>query len=178
MRGAVIRAAEDMRGEPVEAVELEFDTMVGDVKLTGTIDRLDRYPAGQLVRDYKTGKPKNEAAMKEDVQLDTYLLAMEDAVGAVFEHVRQGEAVGFVIEEIADRVHGRKVDIVTRADLAARREAMRRLVAEVADEARGGRLAVKPRDPELCERGRCDGFDLCRVQRARWLAKAAREPAE
>lgn len=178
MRGAVIRAAEDMRGQPVEAVELDFETMVGDVKLKGTIDRLDRYPAGRLVRDYKTGKPKSEAALRDDVQLDTYLLVTEDAAGAVFEHVRQGEAVGFVVDELADVVQGRKVKRVTRDDLVVRRAEMRRIVAEVAAEARAGRLMVRPRDPEQCERARCDGFDLCRVHRARWLAKAAREPEE
>ena len=42
------------------------------------------------------------------------------------------------------------------------------------DSVLSGKLAVDPRDPEKCTRTQCDGYDLCRVPRARWLAKAAR----
>ena len=92
----------------------------------------------------------------------------------MFERLKQGDAVGYVLEELKDEVKG-KVTVVTRAQLEERRTKMREVVAQVAAAARAGELAVHPRDPERCTRSQCDGYDLCRVQRARWLAKAEKE---
>jgi RecB family exonuclease len=140
---------------------------LGDVALTGRIDRIDRFEAGRLVRDYKTG----HAGLEDNVQLDTYLLAVEEPAGAVFERLKKGDAVGYVVEELAGVVRGRNVETVSREDLEERRAAMRELAEEVAGAIRAGKLAVHPRDPERCTRTQCDGFDLCRVVRARWLAR-------
>jgi RecB family exonuclease len=162
----VRRAAEELRARPPEDVEKTFEVPVGDVVLRGRIDRIDRYPEGDLIRDYKTG----QHVRGTDVQLDAYLLAVERPAGAVYEMLASGRREGFALAAIA--VPG--VEAVTAAEIAGRREAMRRIVAEVAAAARAGRLAVHPRDPEDCTRGKCDGYDLCRVARGRWLAKAAR----
>ena len=35
-----------------------------------------------------------------------------------------------------------------------------------------------PRDPDRCTRDQCEGYDLCRVAKARWLARVAREVDE
>lgn len=176
MRGAVVRAVEELRHLPVEDVEYKFEVPVEDVILRGRIDRIDRYPAGALVRDYKTGKQKlDDAYAFENVQLDTYLMAVEDPAGAVFELLRVGERVGFVVPELKDEITGKGVQVLGREELQARREHMRGIVLEVARKARAGELAVHPRDPERCTRTKCDGYDLCRVARARWLAKDARE---
>ncbi|MHC4550249.1 MAG: PD-(D/E)XK nuclease family protein [Planctomycetota bacterium] len=170
MRRVVLRVGHELRRRPPEDVECEFHVPVGDVELHGFIDRIDRYPAGQLVRDYKTGR----ADLADNVQLDAYLLATTEPAGAVFERLRQGDALGYVVAELKDEVRG-KVEEVTRAQLAERQAEMRRIVGRVAAAARAGRLALRPRDPESCTRARCDGYDLCRVVRARWLAKGGTE---
>jgi ATP-dependent helicase/DNAse subunit B len=172
MRRVVVREAPEIRRQPVEAVEKEFHVPVGDgVELFGYVDRIDRYTAGQLVRDYKTG----QAPLENNVQLDVYLLALDDPAGAVFERLKKGDAKGYVVEGLEDAVRGR-VETVSRAQLEERRDRMRETARSVAAAIRAGRLALHPRDPESCTRGRCDGYDLCRVVRARWLAKPGRRP--
>jgi hypothetical protein len=63
---------------------------------------------------------------------------------------------------------------LARAEIEAKREAMRQVVGAVASAWREGRLAVNPKEPEDCTRTKCDGYDLCRVARARFLVKAGR----
>jgi hypothetical protein len=165
LRAAVVRAA--ARLGPAEEVEWRFRIPVGDAFLRGRVDRIERHPAGLLIRDFKTGSAENV----DEVQLDAYLLGVPDSVGAVFELLKKGKVAGYAVPELAGRLG---VDAVTRDDLQRRRGAMRALVGEVADAWRAGRLAVKPADPEKCTRTQCDGYDLCRVARARFLAKAGR----
>jgi ATP-dependent helicase/DNAse subunit B len=167
LRAAVARAAARLAGTPVETVEWKFEVGVGDATLRGRVDRIERYPAGQLVRDFKTGRAED----LDETQLDAYVLAVPDAVGAVYERLKRGDVQGYAVPELAGALG---VAAVTREELAARRAAMRALVGEVAAAARAGRLAVKPRDPEKCTRTQCDGYDLCRVARARFLVKAGR----
>jgi len=158
MRRVVLREAPEIRRQPVEAVEREFHVPVGDgVELFGYVDRIDRYPAGQLVRDYKTG----QAPLENNVQLDVYLLALDDPAGAVFERLKKGDAKGYVLEGLEGAVRG-SVETVSRAQLDERKEQMRGTARSVASAIRAGRLAVHPRDPETCTRGKCDGYDLCR----------------
>lgn len=166
MRRVVLREAAELRRQPVEDVERTFRIPVGDVELNGRVDRIDRHAAGRLVRDYKTG----QARLEDNVQLDVYLLSLDEPAGAVFQRLRRGDAVGYVVEELAEAVHG-KVETVSRAQLEERCEAMRELVGQVATAIRAGKLAVHPRDPERCTRTQCDGYDLCRVVRTRWLAR-------
>jgi RecB family exonuclease len=167
LRAAVARAAVRLRGTPVETVEWKFEVQVGGASLRGRVDRIERYPAGQLVRDFKTGRAEN----LDETQLDAYVLALPGAAGAVYERLKKGDVQGYALPELA-RALG--VTVVTRAEIEAKREAMRKLVAEVAGAWRAGRLAVKPTDPEKCTRTQCDGYDLCRVARARFLVKAGR----
>jgi len=167
LRASVVRLAERLRGTPVETVEWTFKEPVDDVFLKGRVDRIERYPAGQLVRDFKTGQAKD----LDETQLDAYVLALPDAVGAVYERLKRGDVVGYAVPELAASLG---VTAVTLAGIEAKRDAMRRLVHDVADAWRDGKLAVRPRDPEKCTRTACDGFDLCRVARARFLVKAGR----
>jgi len=172
MRMAVLRAAEELRAQPVEEVEMEFSTPVGDVVLRGRIDRIDRYPEGVLVRDYKTGTvDAKKLRSLEDLQLPVYLLAVPEAGGAVFEQVRRERAVGFAVPEL--REFAGKAEIVSHEELAELRAHTRAIVEDTASAVRAGRLALRPRDPERCDR--CDGFDLCRVAHGRWLERAARD---
>ncbi|HEX5137518.1 MAG TPA: PD-(D/E)XK nuclease family protein [Planctomycetota bacterium] len=167
LRASVAHAAKRLSGTPVETVEWKFDIDVAGAKLRGRIDRIERYPAGQLVRDFKTGRAEG----LDDTQLDAYVLALPEAVGAVYERLKKGDVQGYAVPELA-RALG--VEAVSREDLLGKRDAMRRLVGTVADAWREGRLAVKPADPEKCTRTQCDGYDLCRVARARFLVKAGR----
>lgn len=158
LRRVVLREAPEIRRQPVEAVEQEFHVPVGEgVELFGYVDRIDRYAAGQLVRDYKTG----HAQLEENVQLDVYLLALDTPAGAVFERLKSHDAVGYVVEGLEGAVRG-KVEVVSRAELDERRDRIRAVARRAARAIRAGRLAVDPRDPDNCTRGRCDGYDLCR----------------
>ena len=165
-----------MESANVQAAELKFSEVINGIPLRGKIDRIDATPQGPLIRDYKTGSPTlKKAESFEDVQLDVYLLSMPDAVGAVFERLRKGDSVGFVLDEVD--LKGRSILRLDRDQLDARRDRMRAILASVAAAVGEGRLAVAPRDPESCTRGQCDAFDLCRVARARWLAKSGRREA-
>ena len=59
-------------------VEHPFDIAVGDVRLVGAIDRIDRNPDGEGIRiiDYKTGRgePRPDS-LPDDLQLAVYHLA-------------------------------------------------------------------------------------------------------
>jgi RecB family exonuclease len=167
----VRRAAARLRESPVDVVEEMFELPLGDVTLNGRIDRIDAYPGGRLVRDYKTGANVD----LQSVQLDAYLLAVPDARGAVFERLAKGDTLGFVAPSLRAMVPGKGVEEISPAALEERRVAARARIAEVAAAVRAGALAVRPRDPESCTRTKCDGFDLCRVARGRWLVRRARE---
>ena len=69
--------AED--GEPVW-FERSFTFRLGPHTLRGRVDRVDRLPDGgyELI-DYKTGRPKTEAQLRDDVQLSLYALAAREA---------------------------------------------------------------------------------------------------
>lgn len=66
------------RPPDVVAVEHQFDIEVGDIRLVGAIDRVDRTSAGDGIRivDYKTGRrePRPDS-MPDDLQLAVYHLA-------------------------------------------------------------------------------------------------------
>ncbi|MFQ5845736.1 MAG: PD-(D/E)XK nuclease family protein, partial [Planctomycetota bacterium] len=175
MREAVLRTAQRMRRLDVAEAEQRFEVAVGDVRLVGRIDRVDRVGDGRLVRDYKTGRKVDleEARAGRDVQLDLYLLVVDRPVGAVYERMRQGDCVGFVLPEAQGSVEG-KVDVLGPQELEGRLAAVRRRVADVAGAVRGGALALRPRDPERCTESQCDAYDLCRVSRWAWLGRAAR----
>ena len=67
-----------------EIVDIErwFETSIGDVKLRGRIDRIDKDGSGYTVVDYKTSKKApslNE--LKKDMQLLVYALAVRGMYG-------------------------------------------------------------------------------------------------
>ncbi len=71
------RRTED--GEPVW-FEKSFTFRLGPHTLRGRVDRVDRLPEGgyELI-DYKTGRPRTEAQLRDDVQLSLYALAAREA---------------------------------------------------------------------------------------------------
>ena len=102
--------------------------------------------------------------------------SVDRPVGAVYERVRKRNRTGFVLEGVTgEEFAGRGIERITEQQLRERGERLRAIIAAVGAGVRAGRLAVHPRDPETCTRSDCDAYDLCRVPRARWLARAARE---
>jgi DNA helicase II / ATP-dependent DNA helicase PcrA len=66
-------------GEPVW-FEKGFQFRMGPHLLRGRVDRVDRLPGGgyELI-DYKTGRPKSAAQLREDVQLSLYAVGAREA---------------------------------------------------------------------------------------------------
>jgi superfamily I DNA/RNA helicase/RecB family exonuclease len=69
----------DEEGEPVW-FERAFQFRMGPHLLRGRVDRVDRLPGGgyELI-DYKTGRPKSAAQLREDVQLSLYAVGAREA---------------------------------------------------------------------------------------------------
>jgi len=81
-QAALRRYAERTRDEDTEPVWFEkgFQFRMGAHTLRGRVDRVDRLPGGgyELI-DYKTGRPRSAAQLREDVQLSLYALAAREA---------------------------------------------------------------------------------------------------
>jgi superfamily I DNA/RNA helicase/RecB family exonuclease len=113
------------RGKPQPEVlhtEEWFEVRMGDVTLTGRIDRMDRSLEGRVVvTDYKTGKPKAQEDADESLQLSIYALAVkekwgyevdrlvfhnmeEDAPVATYRDSAQLEEARLVVEDVAQRI--------------------------------------------------------------------------
>ena len=62
--------------------ERSFAFRLGPHLLRGRVDRVDRLPGGKYeLIDYKTGKPKTAAELREDVQLSLYQMGARAAWG-------------------------------------------------------------------------------------------------
>jgi DNA helicase II / ATP-dependent DNA helicase PcrA len=81
-RAALERYWNRWRDDPAEPVwfERQFSFRLGPHMLRGRVDRVDRLPDGgyELI-DYKTGRPKTPAQLRDDVQLALYALAASEA---------------------------------------------------------------------------------------------------
>jgi DNA helicase-2/ATP-dependent DNA helicase PcrA len=79
---ALIRYHERFQGEEGEPVWFEraFQFKMGPHLLRGRVDRVDRLPGGgfELI-DYKTGRPKTAAQLKDDVQLSLYAVGARES---------------------------------------------------------------------------------------------------
>ncbi|HEX8067422.1 MAG TPA: ATP-dependent DNA helicase [Thermoleophilaceae bacterium] len=71
----------ERQAEPV-SFERSFSFRLGPHLVRGRVDRVDRLPDGrhELI-DYKTGKPKTERELREDVQLSLYQMGAREAWG-------------------------------------------------------------------------------------------------
>jgi len=66
-------------GEPVW-FEKGFQFRLGAHTLRGRVDRVDRLPGGEYeLIDYKTGRPKTQAQLRDDVQLALYAVGAREA---------------------------------------------------------------------------------------------------
>ncbi len=79
---ALRRYYERVAEEPVEPVWFErgFSFRIGAHTLRGRVDRVDKLADGgyELI-DYKTGRPRSAAALREDVQLSLYAVGAREA---------------------------------------------------------------------------------------------------
>ena len=79
---ALVRYHDRFRDEDAEPVwfERSFQFRIGPHLLRGRVDRVDRLPEGgyELI-DYKTGRPKSAAQLREDVQLSLYAVGAREA---------------------------------------------------------------------------------------------------
>ncbi len=69
---------------PPEVLHTEewFEIQLGETKLTGRIDRMDRAPDGSVtVVDYKTGKAKDQEDADQSLQLSIYAMAAREKWG-------------------------------------------------------------------------------------------------
>jgi DNA helicase-2/ATP-dependent DNA helicase PcrA len=83
-RSALSRYHARLLEQPAEPVWFErpFSFVLGPHLVRGRVDRIDRLPEGgyELI-DYKTGRPKSEEQLSEDVQLALYALAATEDWG-------------------------------------------------------------------------------------------------
>ena len=79
---ALVRYHDRFREDDAEPVwfERSFQFRIGPHLLRGRVDRVDRLPEGgyELI-DYKTGRPKSPAQLREDVQLSLYAVGAREA---------------------------------------------------------------------------------------------------
>jgi DNA helicase-2/ATP-dependent DNA helicase PcrA len=88
-------------------LEESFSVHVGDSVFVGKIDRIDMVDEKKKtveIVDYKTGKVKNEANIKKDLQLPLYALFAEEKLGlnvvaAKYIFVEHGEVVEVDVSE-------------------------------------------------------------------------------
>ncbi|MGZ4278208.1 MAG: ATP-dependent helicase [Solirubrobacteraceae bacterium] len=81
---ALRRYFDRFRDEPSEPVWFEkaFTFRMGRHTLRGRVDRVDRLPDGNYeLIDYKTGRPRTAAQLREDVQLSLYAVGAREAWG-------------------------------------------------------------------------------------------------
>jgi DNA helicase-2/ATP-dependent DNA helicase PcrA len=80
--GALRRYHERFQAEDTEPLwfEKSFNFKIGPHVLRGRVDRVDRLPDGRYeLIDYKTGRPKTPAQLRDDVQLALYAVAAAEA---------------------------------------------------------------------------------------------------
>ena len=79
---ALVRYHDRFRDDEAEPVwfERSFQFRIGPHLLRGRVDRVDRLPEGgyELI-DYKTGRPKSAAQLRDDVQLSLYAVGAREA---------------------------------------------------------------------------------------------------
>jgi DNA helicase-2/ATP-dependent DNA helicase PcrA len=116
--------ASQRNGTQPEVLHTEewFDVPLGDITLTGRVDRMDRTADGRVVvTDYKTGKPRSQEDADESLQLSIYALAVKEKWGydierLVFHNIEENAPVStyrtpvqiqearLIVEEVAQSI--------------------------------------------------------------------------
>jgi probable DNA repair protein len=168
----------------IRALEQKIAMRFGPLTLSGTVDRIDRTPAGTVLIDYKTGASGRNAwrpsARIDDPQLPAYALSLDDAPAAIaFARLRPDDLgfEGLAGEDVAvpgvpalDGLGGawKGVDDFD-ALLTDWKAALNALAFDFAE----GRAEVDPREARVC--GRCHLHALCRIHERDPLAATSAE---
>lgn len=105
------------RSTPLEVLHTEewFEIKVGETRLTGRIDRMDRAADGSVVVvDYKTGKARDQEDADDSLQLSIYALAAREKWGyevgsLVFYNLEENVPVATVRSEAELRIAAERV---------------------------------------------------------------------
>ena len=112
---ALRRYYERVLEEPVQPVWFEraFSFRMGAHTLRGRVDRVDRLADGgyELI-DYKTGRPRSAAALREDVQLSLYAVGAREA----WQLESTQQAYLYVLDDEKVRVPSSEIDADWIAD--------------------------------------------------------------
>ena len=104
------------KDDPVQ-LEGHFRAHLGDVRLKGVVDRIDKVDGGVWIFDYKTGAvPKNEREVKNDLQLPVYVMAIEQTrgekvLGAEYVYIEHGKRIQV---EISPKMREKAISEVLR----------------------------------------------------------------
>jgi DNA helicase-2/ATP-dependent DNA helicase PcrA len=126
-------------------LERSFSFRIGPHQLRGRVDRVDRLAEGgyELI-DYKTGQPKTEAALSDDLQLALYRLGAREA----WQVDAAAQSYYYVLEDRKVAVEGSSDDL----------ERVERAVLEAADGIMEQDFEPRP-SPEICSW--CDYRLIC-----------------
>jgi DNA helicase-2/ATP-dependent DNA helicase PcrA len=101
--------------EPVQPVWFEraFSFRMGAHTLRGRVDRVDRLAdGGHELIDYKTGRPRSAAALREDVQLSLYAVGAREA----WQLEASQQSYLYVLDDEKVRVPSSEIDAAWIAD--------------------------------------------------------------
>lgn len=128
---------------PLE-LEYRFRSFLGDIRLKGVVDRIDRVEGGVRIIDYKTGRaPRDGKKMKNDLQVPVYIMGIEQAMA---EKVKAAEYI--YLEE------GKRIEVPISP------ETRKRALAKVKDDLeRLRKLRFSPNPGMLCKF--CDYRTIC-----------------
>ena len=135
--GALRRYHQRVLDEPVGPVWFEraFSFRLGAHTLRGRVDRVDQLlDGGYELIDYKTGRPRSAAALREDVQLSLYAVAAREA----WQLDATQQAYLYVLDDEKVRVPSAEIDPSW--------------IADTVDEVAGGILAPGLRADPLLQR--------------------------
>jgi DNA helicase-2/ATP-dependent DNA helicase PcrA len=126
-------------------VERSFAFKIGPHLLRGRVDRVDRLPDGthELI-DYKTGKPKTETDLREDIQLSVYQMGAREAWGLE----TSAQSYYYVLDNEKVPVEHSQEEL----------DRVRTTVGEIADGIMSHQFEPRP-SPELCSF--CDYRIVC-----------------
>ncbi len=124
--GALRRYHQRFQEEDTEPLwfEKSFNFKIGPHVLRGRVDRVDRLPDGRYeLIDYKTGRPKTQAQLRDDVQLalyavaatqawdleasqQSYLYVLDDQKVPLPDDANDAEWINDTVREVADGILG------------------------------------------------------------------------
>lgn len=114
----------------VTALELRERVLIGGIAFDLTVDRVDQVDGGLLILDYKTGRAKATALLKDPIeapQLAAYLFAIDGPISSLgYGLLHSDEGVGFSAvteKESALPVKGRAYHFVREAQLDQEKDA-------------------------------------------------------